>query len=160
MLVYTLPTLMYLDSTYSTLTGQNGTWFKLGSLFKGKIDLLKPSIRNGLILSNQRWDPRLHGKRTPWKNYIWHIFRNYDYAWAGYGFQVQPKHQNQSSWITFKTFSHSIPHRPWPRHPSDFISSNFSIDPPSWITHCNSHWQHKQSRIFHLKHRSPAAHFA
>ena len=26
---------VYLESTCSTVTGQNGTWFSLGSLFKG-----------------------------------------------------------------------------------------------------------------------------
>ena len=43
---------LYLDSTCSTVTGQNGTWFRLGSLVKGKNYLLEPSIRKWSIVGN------------------------------------------------------------------------------------------------------------
>ena len=67
---------LYLDSTCSTVTGQNGTWFRLGSLVKGKNYLLEPSIRKWSIVGNPSqsnvWEM---GKELPaMNNYTWHIF--------------------------------------------------------------------------------------
>ena len=67
---------LYLDSTCSTVTGQNGTWFRLGSLVKDKNYLLEPSIRKWSIVGNPSksnvWEM---GKELPAiNNYAWHIF--------------------------------------------------------------------------------------
>ena len=67
---------LYLDSTCSTVTGQNGTWFRLGNLVKGKNYLLEPSIRKWSIVGNPSksnvWEM---GKELPaMNNYTWHIF--------------------------------------------------------------------------------------
>ena len=66
---------LYLDSTCSTITGQNGTWFRLGSLVKGKIDLLEPSIRKWSIVGNpSKFNVWEMGKELPaMNNCTWHI---------------------------------------------------------------------------------------